>query len=164
MLFSDVRESILQDYPEVLKKVPQGFLIAFSDNPLSQHRCPIKFACHNREGDLQGAKKKLLSAAGIEEVVTAFYSRLFLVPKPDGTFRPIIDLKVINRFCRCAVLPDGNPVLHDICHMQSGMGYQDRPERRLPSYYGTPQYDEIFPFCGEFGKLLEGSGDYTELL
>ena len=28
----------------------------------------------------------------------AYYSRLFLVPKPDGSFRPIIDLEKLNQF------------------------------------------------------------------
>ena len=51
------------------------------------------------------------------------------------------------------VLWDGNPVLHNNCPSQSRLGYQDGHERRLPSYYGTPQYQEIFPFCIKFGNL-----------
>ena len=42
--------------------------IALSENPLSLLHCPIKFGCHNREGDLQGAVQKLLSSGGIEKV------------------------------------------------------------------------------------------------
>ena len=46
--------------------------------------------------------KKLLDSQAIEEVTDAsslgYYSRLFLVPKPDGSFRPMIDLKKLNLF------------------------------------------------------------------
>ena len=46
--------------------------------------------------------KKVLDSHAIEEVrdpsSPGFYGHLFLVPKPDGTFRPIIDLKKLNLF------------------------------------------------------------------
>ena len=46
--------------------------------------------------------KKLLNSQAIEEVKDTsslgYYSRLFLVPKPDGSFCPIIDLKELNLF------------------------------------------------------------------
>ena len=46
--------------------------------------------------------KKLLDSQAIKEVKDTsslgYYSHLFLVPKPDGSFRPIIDLKKLNLF------------------------------------------------------------------
>ena len=46
--------------------------------------------------------KKLLDSQAIEEVKETsslgYYSCLFLVPKPDGSFRPIINLKKLNLF------------------------------------------------------------------
>lgn len=34
----------------------------------------------------------------VEGAVEGFYSRLFVVPKPDGTFRPILDLSRLNKY------------------------------------------------------------------
>ena len=46
--------------------------------------------------------KKLLNSQAIEEVKDTsslgYNSRLFLVPKPDGSFCPIINLKKLNLF------------------------------------------------------------------
>ena len=57
---------------------------------------------NNRPSDLFQAVKKLLDSwviEGVEDTSSpGYYSRLFLVPKSDGTFRPIIDLKKLNLF------------------------------------------------------------------
>ena len=43
----------------------------------------------------------LMEKGAVERVkgaVEGFYSRLFVVPKPDGTFQPILDLSRLNKF------------------------------------------------------------------
>ena len=79
----------------MVRKVPLGILIAFSDDaPQLLHR-PLELRSNSKHWDLQ-ALKKLLYSRAIEEVADTaspgYYSHLFLVPKPDGSFRPIINL------------------------------------------------------------------------
>ena len=51
--------------------------------------------------DISKAIRQLLEKGAVERVVNplspGFYSRLFLVPKKDGSLRPIIDLSILNR-------------------------------------------------------------------
>ena len=85
-----------------MRKVSQGILIAFDDVPPPLFRHPLELPSNNKAADLQYAVQKLCLSQAIEEVVDTtspgYYSRLFLVPKPDGSFRPIIDLKKLNQF------------------------------------------------------------------
>ena len=85
-----------------MRKISLGILIAFDDVPPSLLRYPLELPSHNKAADLQNAVQKLLLSRAIEEVMDTtspgYYSRLFLVPKPDGSFRPIIDLKKLNQF------------------------------------------------------------------
>ena len=87
---------------EIVRKVSQGILIAFDDVPPPLLRHPLELPSNNKAADLQHAVQKLCLSQAIEEVVDTtspgYYSRLFLVPKPDGSFRPIIDLKKLNQF------------------------------------------------------------------
>ena len=85
-----------------MRKVSQGILLAFDDVPPQLLRHPLELLSNNKAADLQHAVKKLCLSQAIEEVVDptspGYYSRLFLVPKPDGSFRPILDLKKLNQF------------------------------------------------------------------
>ena len=89
------------DYPEVLRKVAQGVLLQFSSEAPTLTRTPIPLFSRRRLPDLQAAAEKLQRSGAIEEVLNTnspgFYSRLFLVPKQDGAWRPVIDLSTLNR-------------------------------------------------------------------
>ena len=94
-----------QQFPqhyEIVRKVSQGILLAFDDVPPQLLRHPLELLSNNKVADLQHAVQKLCLSQAIEEVVDptspGYYSRLFLVPKPDGSFRPILDLKKLNQF------------------------------------------------------------------
>ena len=71
------------------RKVPLGGPVTFP-SPNSQ---PLKLEI-----------QKLLEKDAIEIVTNptkGFYSRIFMVQKPDGSFRPIIDLSKLNQFVTC---------------------------------------------------------------
>ena len=98
-------ETWTQHFPqhyEIVRKVSNGILIAFDDAPPPLLRHPLEIPSNNKTADLLHAVQKLRLSQAIEEVVDTtspgYYSRLFLVPKPDGSFRPIIDLKKLNHF------------------------------------------------------------------
>ena len=93
---------LFPQFPEIICKISQGILIAFSDGAPSLFHRTLEFCSNNRPSDLLQAVKKLLDSQAIEEVTDTsspgYYSCLFLVPKPDGSFRPIIDFKKLNLF------------------------------------------------------------------
>ena len=85
-----------------MRKVSQGILIAFDDATPSLLRYPLELPSNNKTADLLHPVQKLQVSQAIEEVMDTaspgYYSRLFLVLKPDGSFRPIIDLEKLNQF------------------------------------------------------------------
>ena len=85
-----------------MRKVSQGILIAFDDATPSLLRYPLELPSNNKTADLLHPVQKLQVSQAIEEVMDTaspgYDSRLFLVPKTDGSFRPIIDLEKLNQF------------------------------------------------------------------
>lgn len=67
------------------EKFPLGSAVAFSVNNLHSLR--------------QEVDNRLLQSAieTVKDQVTGFYSRIFLMKKPDGSFRPIIYLSRLNK-------------------------------------------------------------------
>ena len=61
---------------------------------------PIEFRCLHRSLPevIQNLKNKMAVERVKNVSVGGFYSRLFLVPKKDGSWRPVIDLSALNRY------------------------------------------------------------------
>ena len=87
---------------KLIRKVSQGLLISFWDEAPPLLHGPLVLSCNNKAEAISLAIQKPLKSQAIEEVQNtsspAFYSRLFFVPKPYGSFCPIIDLKVLNQY------------------------------------------------------------------
>ena len=77
-----------------------GYQIPFHSVPVQLHVPVTK--CSDLTVPLVDAEvNKLLSIGAIKAIPFSkenFYSRLFLVPKKEGTYRPVIDLSQLNRF------------------------------------------------------------------
>ena len=88
----------------VLNILRNGYQIPFDDElpPLTLQPPDLCYAAsHPLYRELQDQVRALLAKSAIEEVdpsTPGFYSRLFLAPKKTGTWRPVIDLKALNRF------------------------------------------------------------------
>lgn len=93
--------------PYVVDIIREGYLMPFlSDPPLSH--TPLGNSLYSdpvKNSVLHQAVMDLVSKRAIELVSNVnspgFYSRLFLVPKKTGEWRPVIDLSALNRFIEC---------------------------------------------------------------
>ena len=145
--FQDSWTKLFPQHPEIVQKVSQGILIAFDDVLPSLLHYPLELPSNNKTADLLHAVQKLRLSRAIEEVTDTtspgYYSRLFLVPKPDGSFRPIIDLKKLNH--HSSLFQNGDTLLHYSSPSTTGMDHQNRSKGRVPSHSGPRQHPQILP-------------------
>ena len=87
--------------PWVLNIVSEGLLLSFHSPP-PMSNIPLCLTSHHPS--LREVVISLRKKGAIEPVFNpdspGFYSRLFLVPKKDGSWRPVIDLSTLNSFMR----------------------------------------------------------------
>ena len=90
--------------PRVVSILKEGYTLPFKQRPVLT-RFPVVQSGYANPTKNMYLKEALLSLRGklvVEKVVVksslAFYNRLFLVPKPNGKWRPILDLSQLNLF------------------------------------------------------------------
>lgn len=83
--------------PELASIVRSGYEINFEDPPILTDPCNETFLPPDDMNIVRGEVKNLLDKGAIEVVKNpgkGFYSMMFVRPKPDGTWRSILNLKV----------------------------------------------------------------------
>ena len=89
----------------VLRTILEGYSLPFSSlPPLTSPVFLASYQNPEKRRALHDAVKEMEMKGAIEVVRTpspGFYSWLFLVPKARGTWRPIIDLSVLNTHIQC---------------------------------------------------------------
>src|SRR4029434_1085870 len=88
--------------PWVLKKITKGYVLQFARSPppfsrVIQSVMQREQSHFLREEIISLLKKKAINRIPLKERNAGFYSRYFLVPKRDGNYRPILDLRVLNK-------------------------------------------------------------------
>ena len=98
--------STLGAVPRVVQILKEGYTLPFRKRPRLT-RDPIIVSTHSnpsRNVALKEAVVSLLAKNAIEKVTQpkslAFLNRLFLVPKPNNKWRPILDLSALNKFLK----------------------------------------------------------------
>ena len=92
--------------PRVVSILKEGYNLPFRLKP-PLTRIPLirsRYANPLRSSYLQEALHSLLQKQAVEKVRVqsslAFYNRLFIVPKPNKKWRPILDLRALNQFIK----------------------------------------------------------------
>ena len=92
--------------PKVLAVLKEGYILPFQFRP-NLTRKPTVTSCYvnpHRNSYLLEALHQLLDKNAVELVQNpqslGFYNRLFLVPKPNNRWRPILDLSILNNYLK----------------------------------------------------------------
>ena len=91
---------------KVIQILRSGYTLPFQNRPLlSRHPTAIsRYVNHHRNSYLSEALHQLISKNAVEPVRNpnslGFFNRLFLVPKPNNKWRPILDLSNLNPFLK----------------------------------------------------------------
>src|SRR4029434_6191999 len=88
--------------PWVLRTITKGYVLQFARPPPPFSEVIQSVVQRGQshflwEEIVSLLRKEAISIVPPEEEASGFYSRYFLVPKKDGNYRPILDLRVLNK-------------------------------------------------------------------
>ena len=88
--------------PWVLRTITKGYVLQFARPPppfggMIQSVVQQGQSHFLREEIVSLLRKEAISVVPPEEAASGSYSRYFLVPKKEGNYRPILDLRVLNK-------------------------------------------------------------------
>ena len=90
--------------PKVVSILKEGYVLPFKVRPplIREPLIVSGYANPTRDSHLQEAVQALIKKKAVERVRVrtslAFFNRLFIVPKPNQKWRPILDLSTLNQF------------------------------------------------------------------
>ena len=90
--------------PKVVSVLKEGYVLPFKVRPplIREPLIVSGYANPTRDSHLQEAVQALIKKKAVERVRVrtslAFFNRLFIVPKPNQKWRPILDLSTLNQF------------------------------------------------------------------
>ena len=95
--------------PRVVSILKEGYSLPFKVRPPPLSRSPV-IVSHNadpvKSKNLKDSLQALIQKQAVEKVLVtsslAFYNQLFLVPKPNNRWRPILDLSQLNLYLASA--------------------------------------------------------------
>jgi len=93
----------------------EGYVLPFQDRPKLSREPVVESGYVNapRQAHLVDALHALVDKEAVEKVKNpnslAFYNRLFLVPKPNNKWRPILDLSSLNKFIKVSTFKMETP-------------------------------------------------------
>ena len=100
---------------KIVRVLRSGYILPFQNRPLlSRHPTVIsRYVNHHRNSYLSEALHQLISKNAVEPIKNpeslGFFNRLFLVPKPNNKWRPILDLSNLNPFLKVEKFKMGTP-------------------------------------------------------
>ena len=134
--------------PNVVTVLKEGYTLPFQFRP-NLTRSPNVISCDvnpHRNLYLLKALHQLLNKNAIEPVTNQtsldFYNRLFLVPKPNNRWRPILDLSNLKKFLK-TVIPNGD---NKNLPASRGVGNLDRFQRRILPHTDPEPAKEVHVF------------------
>ena len=136
--------------PRVVSILKEGYTLPFKQRPLLT-RFPLVqsgYSSPTKNMYLKEALISLMNKLVVEKVVVksslAFYNRLFLVPKPNRKWRPILDLSRLNLFLNTGTFKMENPGNNPVVLENRGVGHIAGLQRRILPHSNCPKVKEVF--------------------
>ena len=140
---------VLGSSPKVVTTLREGYTRPFRFRPnltmspavISNYQNPSK------QAHLLEALYQLVNKNAVEPVANqnslGFYNRLFLVPKPNNRWRPVLDLSTLNTFLNTESFKMETPEIIRTSPTVGGMGHIHRFQRRILPYTNSQSVQEV---------------------
>ena len=114
LMESPARElkGLLKEYEEIFSDIPgitqleEHFITLNTNTPIRRKSYPVPFA---KVTEIETEVKKMMTMGIVEHSKSPFCSPLLLIKKSDGSFRPVVDFRLLDRATVFAAEPMPNP-------------------------------------------------------
>ena len=137
--------------PKVVNILREGYTLPFRFRPHLTRSPTVISNYHNptKQSFLIEALYQLINKNAVEPVDNpnslGFYNRLFLVPKPNNRWRPILDLSTLNTFLNTGSFKMETPETKNL-PPSGGVGHIHRFQRCIRPYTHSQSVQEVHAF------------------